>query len=150
MPSDMTEKEKSPMNTTLSTITYPQSIFRRDLDGVTLNPAWIHGNGLYVFCREHATWNLHNFVTNAVCSEPDGSTFAIDESEPNSITGRSPHHEHDGEFWIICMGYAPLALRRVLSRYPRSQNPPPPTDLLVAAVTAAEGVLRQLQIDKSK
>jgi len=135
---------------TLTAITYPQSKFRRVLDGITLNPGWIYRDGLYVFCLAHSVWSLHGFVTNAVYSEPDGSSFVIDESAPNSITGRGPHHEHDGEFWIICMGYAPLDLRHIMSRYPRSHEIPPPADLLIASANAASEVLRRLAAERTR
>jgi len=137
------------MNTVLPAITYP-SKFRRVLDGMTLNPAWIYGNGLYVFCLTHSVWNMHGFVTNAVCSEPDGSSFTLGETEPNTITGRSPHHEHGGEFWIICTGYAPLDLRRILSRYPRSNEIPPPANLLIASADAASEVLSRLAAERKR
>lgn len=138
------------MNTTVPVITYPLSKCLHDLNDITLNPAWVYRNGLYVFCLAHSVWSLHGFVTNAVYSEPDGSSFVIDESVPNSITGRSPHHEHDGEFWIICMGLAPLELRRILSRYPRSHEIPPPANLLIASADAASEVLRRLQAEKTR
>jgi hypothetical protein len=133
-----------------TSITCPQSKFRRDIAGVTLNPAWVYGNGLYVYSLMHSVWNFHGFVTNAICTELDGSSFIIDETDPNTITGRSPHHEHSGEFWIICMGYAPLHLRHILSRYARSNEVLPPANLLIASADAASEVLRRLQAEKTQ
>jgi hypothetical protein len=114
-----------------------------------LNPAWVYGNGLFVFCLTHTIWNIHGVATNSVCRELDGTSFVVDETEPNTITGRSPHHPHDGEFWMICMGYAPLDLRRILSRYPRKNEVPPPADLLAASAEAAMKVLSKLQTEKA-
>ena len=133
---------------TLTAINYPQSKFRRDLDGITLHPDGSTETdftlSVYPF-----VWNLHGVVTHAVYSEPDGSSFTLDETEPNTITGRNPHHEHDGEFWLLCMGYAPLDIRPILSRYPRSNEVPPPPDLLAASAEAAKKVLSKLQAEKT-
>jgi hypothetical protein len=103
------------VNQTQEIITYPQSKFRINISDVQLNPGWAYRTELYVFCLEHRQWNQHGLATT-VLKEEDGTTFAIDESTPGTITGRSPHHPHSGEFWISCNGFAPLDLRTILSR----------------------------------
>ena len=80
----------------------------------------------------------------------NGRTFIVlTRMNSNTITGRSPHHAHDSEFWLLCMGYAPLAIRRILSRYPRSNEVPPPPDLSAAIAEAAKKVLSKLEAEKT-
>jgi hypothetical protein len=67
---------------------------------------------LWVYCYQHRLWNLHGLAPKCEVAEPDKTFFILDESEPGTITGRKPHHEHEGEFWIECRGYAPLDIRR--------------------------------------
>jgi hypothetical protein len=67
---------------------------------------------LWVWCIAHQVWNLHGLGPKCKVTESDGSFFVLDESNPGEITGRKPHHDHPGEFWIECRGYAPLDIRR--------------------------------------
>jgi hypothetical protein len=136
------------MTTNPTTIIYPQSKARADVGDVVLNPAWAHRTELYVFCLQHRQWNQHGLATTTVFKEEDGTTFAIDESTAGTITGRHPHHQHAGEFWICCNGFAPLDLRKILSNYRRSQKIPPSAQLLAASAKVAADVLHQLQIKK--
>jgi hypothetical protein len=56
---------------------------------------------LWVYCYQHRLWNLHGLAPKCEVAEPDKTFFILDESEPGTITGRKPHHEHEGEFWIV-------------------------------------------------
>lgn len=136
------------MNRTQGIIIYPQSKLRTDISDVQLNPGWAYRTELYVFCLEHHQWNQHGLNTSRVLVEDDGTAFAIDESTAGTITGRHPHHQHAGEFWICCNGFATLNLRKILSHYPRSQKTPPSAQSLAASAKVAADVLHQLQIEK--
>jgi hypothetical protein len=78
---------------------------------------------LWVYCYQHRLWNLHGLAPKCEVAEPDGTLFILDESEPGTITGPKPHHDHAGEFWIECRGYAPLDIRRKIS----ARKPPTET-----------------------
>jgi hypothetical protein len=61
--------------------------------------------------------------TKCNVTESDGSFFVLDESNPGEIMGRKPHHDHEGEFWIECGGYASLDIRRrIFARKPPTET----------------------------
>jgi hypothetical protein len=76
-----------------------------------------------VWCITHQLWNLHGLAPRCNVTESDGTFFLLDESNPGEITGRKPHHDHAGEFWIECQGYAPLDIRRkIFARKPPTET----------------------------
>ncbi len=78
----------------------------------------------WVWCITHQLWNLHGLAPKCKVMESDGSFFVLDESNPGEITGRKPHHDHAGEFWIECRGFASLEIRRRI----RARKPPTETN----------------------
>ena len=74
---------------------------------------------LWIWCIAHQLWNLHGLGPKCNVTESDRSVFVFDESNPGEITGRKPHHDHAGEFWIECRGNASLDIRRkIFARKP--------------------------------
>ena len=96
---------------------YPQSKFR-DPNNPAVISAIVYAidHSLWTSCLQHKTWDRHGLSTNARMAEPDGTFFVIDESEPGTITGRSPHHKHEGEYWIECCGFAAIQTRMAIAR----------------------------------